>query len=111
MIFRYSILLFSILTLATCTGDKKRETRTPSKPSQPFIFNMELMFSDSEQNASFPIWFDDTIVKKSGIKRMTRNIYPLVGDDEVAMPKETRIYDFDEQGALLSVSIKSSMRT
>ncbi|NRA10450.1 MAG: hypothetical protein HRT57_00675 [Crocinitomicaceae bacterium] len=106
MIFRYSILLFSILTLATCTGEKKRETRTPSKPSQPFIFNMELMFSDSEQNASFPIWFDDTIVKKSGIKRMTRNIYPLVGDDEVAMPKETRIYDFDEQGALLSVSIK-----
>ncbi|MFT6983382.1 MAG: hypothetical protein ACJAUD_002154 [Crocinitomicaceae bacterium] len=106
MNFRHSILLLSVFIFTACSADKKKETRQLSKPSQNFIFNMELMFSDSEQNASFPLWFDDTIVKKSGIKTITRNIYPLVSDDEIPMPKETRLYYFDEQGGLLSVSIK-----
>lgn len=64
------------------------------------------MFSDSEQNASFPLWFDDTIVKKSRVKTIIRNIYPLGGEDETPMPKETRLYHFDLQGGLKSVSIK-----
>lgn len=92
--------------LTACNAEKKKEARQSSKPSESFIFNMELMFSSSEQNASFPVWFDDTIVKVSGVKTMTRNIYPLVNEGEDPMPKETRLYNFDEQGGLLSVSIK-----
>ena len=106
MNFRHSILLLSVLILTACNAEKKREARQTIKPSQDFIFNMELMFSDSEQNASFPVWFDDTIVKKSGIKTIARNIYPLVSEDETPMPKESRLYDFDEEGGLLSVRIK-----
>ena len=106
MNFRHSILLLSILILTACNAEKKREARQTIKPSQDFIFNMELMFSDSEQNASFPVWFNDTIVKKSGIKTIARNIYPLVSEDETPMPKESRLYDFDEEGGLLSVRIK-----
>jgi hypothetical protein len=106
MNFRHSILLLSILILTACNAEKKREAHQTIKPSQDFIFNMELMFSDSEQNASFPVWFNDTIVKKSGIKTIARNIYPLVSEDETPMPKESRLYDFDEEGGLLSVRIK-----
>ena len=106
MNFRHSILLLSVLILTACNAEKKREAHQTIKPSQDFIFNMELMFSDSEQNASFPVWFDDTIVKKSGIKTISRNIYPLVSEDEIPMPKETRLYVFDEEGGLLSVRIK-----
>lgn len=106
MNFHHSILLLSVLMLTACNAEKKKEARQSSKPSESFIFNMELMFSSSEQNASFPVWFDDTIVKVSGVKTMTRNIYPLVNEGEDPMPKETRLYNFDEQGGLLSVSIK-----
>lgn len=67
---------------------------------------MEHMFSDSEQNVSFPIWFNDSVIKDNKIKRITRNIYPISSEDDLAAPKEIRLYDFDEQGGLLSVSIK-----
>jgi len=67
---------------------------------------MEHMFSDAEQNVSFPIWFNDSIIKNQKIKQITRNIYPISSEEEITSPKETRIYKFDELGGLSSVSIK-----
>lgn len=106
MIFRFSFLILLLTLFASCNELKKERRKEKSKPSQPFIFNMEHMFSDAEQNASFPIWFSDSLVKQHQIKRITRNIYPITTADDLGAPKETRLYDFDEQGGLISVSIK-----
>lgn len=106
MIFRYSILSVLLVILISCNGIRKKQRHEKTRPVKTFVFNMEHMFTDTEQNVSFPIWFNDSVIKNNKIKRIVRNIYPIGDPDEFTSPKETRLYDFSEQGALLSVSIK-----
>lgn len=106
MIFRYSILPAILIFLISCNAIRKKRRHEKTRPVQTFIFNMESVFTDAEQNVSFPIWFNDSIIKNNKIKRVVRNIYPIGNPDKYTSPKETRLYDFNEQGGLISVSIK-----
>lgn len=67
---------------------------------------MQHYFSEVEDKISFPIWFDDSIVKQQGIKTLTRNIYALNQDTSVVnLPRVEKKYSFDEKGELVTLEI------
>lgn len=69
---------------------------------------MQHYFSANEFNVSFPIWFNDTIIKNRGIQRINRKIYggEFDGEGETASPKEIKTYSFNIEGQLLSIQIE-----
>lgn len=96
------------LLMISCSEEKSRTLFKKKDKYQPFILNMQHYFSESEFNVSFPIWFNDTIIKNKGIEKITRKIYggELDGEGETATPKEIKTYLFNKEGQLLSIHIE-----
>ncbi len=101
-------LFIATLVLVSCSEEKSRPFFKKKDKFQPFIFNMQHYFSANEFNVSFPIWFNDTIIKNRGIQRITRKIYggEFDGEGETASPKEIKTYSFNIEGQLLSIQIE-----
>ncbi|MCH2223254.1 MAG: hypothetical protein MK066_00700 [Crocinitomicaceae bacterium] len=67
---------------------------------------MQNYFSESEKNVSFPIWFNDSIIRVNEIKKMTRRTFELNQDTSgVNFPMEVKTYSFDKEGDLSSYQI------
>lgn len=99
----FSCFLFLML-FACHSGDKAAFSKNePHKKAQwinPLFFNDNF---DSE--FSFPVWFDDSLVKANHIRKITKRIFPrIIGDtndinsQKDAMPREKREYYFDDNG-------------
>ncbi len=56
---------------------------------------------------SFPIWFDDSLIKQKSIKQIKRSLYvSSTENDKIGIePKAIYVYDFNRQGELTNVSI------
>lgn len=107
----YFLLLF---TLAAC-GSKHNGADSGAQPQlvaqwiNPLFFN-----EDFDNELSFPIWFDDSLVRAHGIEKITRRTYPrILGDSSdvntqrEAMPREKREYYFDPNGFVDRIVIYS----
>jgi len=66
---------------------------------------MQQYFSDHEYNMSFPIWFNDRVLKQKKIKEIRLNGFPSSLDIDLIdnSPKHKKVYSFNEQGDLVSV--------
>jgi hypothetical protein len=101
-----------ILFLSACQADEKNNAsdKKPT-PTGEFIFRMQLLFNESENFMSFPIWFDDSIVRKHGIFCLSREIYHISinnadeGLEEDQDLREKRDYYFNRSGAVDSLKI------
>jgi len=74
---------------------------------KPFMIHLQHFFNDNERVVSFPIWFDDSMIKKQGIQKITRRIYSSSDDlsiDSIS-PKEIIEYEFDEKGQLITIHV------
>jgi hypothetical protein len=103
MNIRFFIFILSVLLFTSCSEEKRQQFREKMKPSRPFLFTMELMFSDAEQQISFPIWFDDDLVREKKVKTITRSIFPLNASTDDRTPKKIVVYQFNERGSLESL--------
>jgi len=108
MFRRYLLLLPAILLLfASCEEQKKRLSKKKNIVEKPFLIHVNHYFGESEADVSFPIWFDDSLIVKNGIKQITRRIYPLNADtSNLALAKEEKIYAFDETGNVTDHTIR-----
>jgi hypothetical protein len=80
--------------------------RRGKKISNDFVFEMQHFFSESEENMSFPIWFDDSLIRENKVKDIHRKIFNLNGKvDDFASLKAEKRYSFDDNGQLKSVQI------
>ena len=107
----YSIGLIGIVLLS-CNRDVTGENGISSGNSVPFLFRMNAMFTDAEQNVSFPIWFNDSIVSKYKISKITRRFYIIEkgeneedGSQEAWMPREKKEYFFGKSGQLERLNV------
>ncbi len=99
-------LLISALFLA-CSEDKRRFFRRGEAAPKDFVLEMQHFFSDSEDNMSFPVWFEDSLIRTCGVKTVHRKIYNLNEEmDDLGALKAERIYEFDENGKIVRVQIK-----
>lgn len=100
------------LILFACNANKRDATvYTKDITSASFLFRMQLMFNETENFMSFPIWFDDSIVRSNRIAHLCREIYHISinnADEQLEEDqdlRERRDYFFDKNGAIDSVRI------
>lgn len=100
------ILLIAFI-FQSCTEEKKKARLKKSAIHQPFLINMQHYFSENEKNVSFPVWFNDSVIKKQAIKSITRKIYLNYKneDSQDEVLKEYYKYNFNKDGELLSFEI------
>lgn len=90
-----------VCLLSACSEGKKPSIFKKKDRYKPFLINIQNYFSESEQDVSFPIWFDDSMIVNKGIKTIKRSTYALNEDIETGgFPKEVKVYHFDKKGQL-----------
>lgn len=101
-------LFLALILLGACSEEKSGRFLKKSERYQPFIFNMQHYFSESELSVSFPIWFDDSLIKQYRIQKITRSIFigEYSEENEATAPKEIKTYVFNKNGQLLSLQIE-----
>ncbi len=99
--------LLIILVFSSCSEVKKKMIRTKKVEHQSFLINLGHTYSEVENNVSFPIWFNDTLVKNRKIKSISRHIFPPYDGSEAdkQIPIETKSYQFDEKGEVLKFEV------
>jgi hypothetical protein len=107
---RFTITFVSaICLLAACTSKEgKRQTNREANP-KPFIFNMNLLFTDAENYVSFPIWFNDSVIRSAHVSKISREIIgSSVNDDNTKSdaPHEIRDYYFNVSGFIDSMIVR-----
>jgi len=98
-------LLFVLFVITSCSEQKTQAVFTERVACQPFLFNMQHYFSDHEYNMSFPLWFNDTVLKQQKIKRIILSEFPSSQGVDVSSntPKQKKVYLFNDEGDLISV--------
>lgn len=101
------LLALVALFFSACSRTDKRIQKNSSEKGTPFLFNMNIMFTDEEKFVSFPLWFNDSLVSKYRIKKMTRSLYFIELEDSLDInnlksdiPREKREYWFYDNGQL-----------
>jgi len=102
MLFIYSGLL---LVVFGCSPTKRSEKTINEMPAKPDVFRMNYFTSEGEKNVSFPVWFNDSIVRNEQIKLLRHKSFGNDSNGEAEMKVE-RIFSFDEQGVLKSFQRK-----
>lgn len=74
---------------------------------QPCIVQLQHYFTDNESNLSFPVWFNDSLIRQHGIQSISRSIYmssDALSEDSLP-PKEVINYEFDTNGQLITFHV------
>ena len=99
-------LIFGVLFSLSCNSEKRRLKRKNKQESHSSLIRVSHYFSELEDEVSFPVWFDDSLVRKNKIKRLIRKTYALNQDSsQLEFPKSIQMYDFDATGAVTKYSI------
>ncbi len=101
----FSAIIVFIFT--ACSESNKAVKQINSEKEAPFLFRMNAMFTDAEKFISFPVWFNDSLVSKFKIKKITRSLYFIELEDSNEInnlkndiPREKREYWFFDNGQL-----------
>lgn len=107
-----SIWLVVVLVLSACSADRENaELDIKTAGYSSFLFRMNLMFNESENFMSFPIWFDDSIIRSNKIAHFSRDIYHISinnADEQLEEDldlREKRDYYFSRNGEIDSLRI------
>jgi hypothetical protein len=101
------ILLVVGLFLGACAG-KKHETLTKKQQHEAHdcLFRMQALFTDAEDDFSFPLWFNEKMIAEQKISAITRRIYATEMNGNERQLREKRQYCFNQNGDLRCVVIR-----
>lgn len=109
---RYTFHFLLVLILAACSGENNRHKKThKDQILEPNILNLSFMYSEGEKIISFPVLFNDSIVKSRRITSIERIFYyestdsTESGAEEDVTPEKKIIYLFDKNGLLKEMQI------
>lgn len=111
---RKNIFTLCLLTyLLTCCESIDNAVYNNEKQSYPTsLINLCSLLTEDENDVSFPTWFNDSLIKAHGIKKITRKSFPRnnFDDEELSsvsstVPREIREYYFDEKGFLIQLNV------
>lgn len=106
------IFIFSALFIVSCSSEKSNRSESEKKVNlSESLLNLHLMYSDAEQNISFPIWFNDSIIKAQGILKIKRSLMDENDSTSteflVDMPKRNYEYLFGKSGELKQMLVSN----
>jgi hypothetical protein len=101
--------LFLILALSIgCSSSDENVATLNIRKSQDFIFNMQLFLTDQDEAISFPVWFNDSIIRTNNIKKIIRITYNSAQQNPISQEKTREyVYQFDIEGRPKTLEIKS----
>jgi hypothetical protein len=106
------ILIALILYLFTACTDRSKDDFIQMNHGKKFLVSMNIFDTDAEQYISFPLLFNNSIVRQQKIKKITRDFFtyePSENTDDsdgiTAVPREKREYWFNENGQLSDLKI------
>ncbi len=106
MLNRLTLFLFLFALLIGCSREKSNQSNRGSK-NEATLFNMRFLFTDAEKRISFPLWFNDSLIRNNNIQKITRKIYFVDPGDSLDLktlamdiPREQRVYSFVKDGNL-----------
>lgn len=103
------MLLFLI---GACTSSEVQDDSSGYREKRTSIFNLNTLLTEEENDVSFPIWFNDSIIKNNKIQKITRRSFKL--DRNIsnpfqsivgAVPREMREYYFNSLGAIIQLNV------
>lgn len=105
----FYLLLFS--SIISCSGNDSSWSK--EKKNYPAsLLNLTTLLTEDENDVSFPIWFNDSIIRAHGIKKITRKSFPKNVNDEgkattisSTVPREIREFLFDSKGNLTELNV------
>lgn len=97
---------FALTLLFSCSDEvriKRKKNRVVLKPS---LIRMSHYFTEFEDEVSFPVWFDDSLIRENRIKKIVRKTF-LLNEDTLALqlPKTVKEYGFEENGRIISFEV------
>ncbi len=109
---KIGFFLFLLSISVACNGDGNSLFSKDKKVYKPSLINLTTLLSDDENDVSFPTWFNDSIIKAHGIKKITRKSFHRNGDGNEKLagisstvPREIREYFFDKNGNLVQLNV------
>lgn len=104
-LFFFIALFLNLLT--ACTGGSNNALNLDKVNARQSVFRMNAYGTEAEKFISFPVWFNDSVIRANNISKITRDFYSFDPADtsEIAMlnsevPREKREYWFNEFGQL-----------
>lgn len=102
---KIAVSVLSILLLVACSSKQLSELEK-NGPKRTAQWINPLFFNDNfDPELSFPVWFDDSLIRANNIAKITKRIFPRLLDEgskhedfRETMPKEKREYYFDRNG-------------
>lgn len=111
--FRLVIYITIVLQLlSACSQGDSALNQNDQLKQTPFLFRMNAMFTDAEKFLSFPLWFNDSLIAKNKISKMSRSLYFIEIEDTLEMddltkdlPREKRMYWFYPNGQVKQMKV------
>jgi hypothetical protein len=110
MINRLSYLVSALLLLISCTSPKVNEKREVKQSYKPNLLQFPFLYIPEENNLSFPLWFNDSILSAYHIVKLDRRTYVFDMEDSIDITKpsisdlnERKEYRFNPTGSIKNV--------
>ena len=100
-------LFFVCLILGACAG-KKHKSVSEKRQNEALdcVFRMQSLFTDAEDDFSFPLWFNEKMIAAQKISAITRWTYSTEIKDAERQLREKRQYYFNQNGILRCLVIR-----
>lgn len=106
------LLLVVLVLLSGCASDEsKNKDANKKNPSTISLFNLSVLYSDAEQNISFPVWFNDSLIQLKRISSITRSVFDESNNDTIEnlriIPKRKQEYSFGKLGEMTQLMVSN----
>jgi hypothetical protein len=102
---QYLFLFLSVILFASCQAKRDDEKAAAPILRPAAMIHYQMLYSEMEREISFPLWFNDSLIKDHKIRSITRSIYPRQKGDSLmdttsTVPREQWTYLFKKNGTL-----------
>lgn len=108
VMYRLSVLFFFSILFFSCNETHVQKKTKTKIVTGEFIFNLQNMYPDHERNPSFPVMFNESVIKQNRIRKIERKILNRIDLNDISeLLKEEQIHFFDTEGYVISYELKS----
>lgn len=106
--YKLIVLTLFLTTILSCNENLTKEKKKVNTVTGEFIFNLQLMYPDNERNPSFPVMFNESIIKKNKIRKFERKVLNRIDlNDAAELLKEEQVFVFNSEGQVMSHELRS----
>lgn len=104
-------ILLLLIVVSCQAPDSKSKSKKLKRPATFGLLNLSSIYSEAEQNVSFPIWFNDSVVRERNISEISRLVYDVSSLDTtenlMTLPKKRYTYQFQKDGTMKQMIVSN----